>query len=288
LQLRPQALFAESELVPALPGHVTLLLADDQLLLRQDGAPPVLLPAADPQLALEMLLGPEGDLASVNLAVYASPEEWPSHAAAIEALRDRVASFTVQLEAGGLLALYARSLAESQPVNLLQGAFRPDQTQFGGWSRWRGVAMALLALLVLHVGASWLELHRLHAESAGLDQSIAQLYGAVFPGQRPGEKPRRQFEQRLAQISGGGIQQGELLPLLAAVAAAEQNVPIAKLESLTFKTGSMQLRLSTPDAEALELFSRALRSGGYGVEIVSGQPQGDHYAGQLDVKAGKS
>jgi len=79
-----------------------------------------------------------------------------------------------------------------------------------------------------------------------------------------------------------------LLPLLAALAAAEQNIPAAKLESFTFKTGSMQLRLNTPDAEALESFSQALRSGGYGVETMSGQPQGDHYAGQLEVKARKS
>ena len=288
LQLRPAALFAETELAPALPGHVTMLLVEDQLLLRRDGAPPLLLPAADPLLALEMLLGAEADLSGVNLAVYASPQDWPVHEAAIESLRDRVASLTVQLESGGLLGLYARGLAETQPVNLLQGAFKPNQAQHGGWPRWRGVAMALLALFVLHVAASLLELHRLHAESARLDQSIARLYSTVFQGQRPGSEPRRQFEQRLAQINGGAIQQGELLPLLAAVAAAEQNVPVAKLESFTFKTGSMQLRLSTPDAEALESFSQALRAGGYGVEVVSGQPQGDHYAGQLDVKARKS
>jgi general secretion pathway protein L len=288
LQLRPAALFSESELAPTLPGHVTMLLVEDQLLLCREGTPSLLLPAADPLLALEMLLGPETDLASVNLAVYASPEEWPAHALPLESLRDQVASFTVQLESGGLLGLYARGLVDAQPINLLQGAFKPDQSQHGGWPRWRGVAMALLALFVLHVAASLLELRRLHTESAGLDQSIARLYASVFPGQRPGAEPRRQFERRLAEINGGAIQQGELLPLLAALAAAEQNVPTAKLESFTFKTGSMQLRLSTPDAASLESFSQALRSGGYGVDTVSGQPQGDRYSGQLEVKARKS
>jgi type II secretion system protein L len=224
----------------------------------------------------------------VNLSVYASAEQWPAHEAAIEALRDRVGSYQVQLEAGGLLALYARNIGAAQPVNLLQGAYKPAQTQLGGWMRWRAAAMALAALLLVHLTASWLELHRLRGESAKLNQSIAKIYSTVFPGQRPGAEPRRQFEQRLAQIGGAGVQQGELLPLLAALAAAEQNVPIAKLESFSFKTGSMQLRLHTPDAEALELFSQALRAGGYGVEILSGQPQGDHYAGQLEIKARKS
>jgi general secretion pathway protein L len=288
LQLRPATLLAESELAPALPGHVTMLLVDDQLLLRRDGAAAVQLPAADPLLALELLLGADADLSAVNLAVYASAAQWPAHEAAIEALRERVGAYTVQLEAGGLLALYARNIVAAQPTNLLQGAYKPVQSQLGGWMRWRAVAMALAALLLVHVAASWLELHGLRGESARLNQSIAQVYGRVFPGQRPGTQPRRQFEQRLAQLSGGGAQQGELLPLLAALAAAEQNVPIAKLESLSFKTGTMQLRLNTPDAEALELFSQALRAAGYGVETLSGSPQGDHYAGQLEVKARKS
>jgi general secretion pathway protein L len=285
LQLQPDALFNEAELAPVLPGHVTMLLAEDQLLLRQEGGQPLLMPAADPLLALEMLLGAEADLGVVNLAIHASPDEWPRHAALLESLRDRVASFNVQLEAGGLLALYSRALVETQPINLLQGAFRAQQSQLIDWPRWRGVAIALLALLVLHAVATGWELHRLRAESARLDQPMASLFSSVFPGQQPGPDPRRQFQKRLTEIAGGPGQQGEMLPLLAAIAAAGQNVPIAKLESLTFKPGSMQLRLSAPDAQALELFSQAVRAGGYEVEIISGQIQGDHYSGQLQVKA---
>jgi general secretion pathway protein L len=285
LQLQPAAVFNEGELAPVLPGHVTVLLAEDQLLLRQEGGQPLLMPASDPLLALEMLLGPDADVGTLNLALHASPEEWPRHAAALESLRDRVASFNVQLESGGLLALYARSLAGTQPINLLQGAFRVQQSQLVDWRRWRSVAIALLALLVLHaMGTGW-ELRRLRAESARLDQPIASLFGSVFPGQQPGREPRRQFERRLKEIAGGPGQQGELLPLMAALAAAGQNVPIAKLESLTFKPGFMQLRLNAPDAAALELFSQAVRAGGYEVEIISGQTQGDHYSGQLQVKA---
>jgi general secretion pathway protein L len=51
LQLIPHAIFAESDLAPALPGHVTMVVAEDQLLLRNDLARPLLLPASDPALA---------------------------------------------------------------------------------------------------------------------------------------------------------------------------------------------------------------------------------------------
>lgn len=285
LQITPTALYAESDLVPAVPGQVTMVLSADQLLLRNEGGAPLLMPAADPALALELLLGPEADLSAVNLAVHASPEEWPLHAAAIEALRDRVASFKVQLESGGLLALYARTLGAARPINLLQGAYRPNQSQARGWQRWRGVAAALAALAVLHLAGSWWDLHRWRAESARVEQQMADLFAKTFPGQQPGSDPHGQFQRRVAEIESGGTQRGALLPMLAVLAAAQQNVPVARLESISFKTGSMQLRVGAPNASTLEQYSQALRSGGYLVEILSGQSQDEGYSGQLTVKA---
>lgn len=288
LQLTPAALYAQSDLVPALPGHVTMLVADDQLLLRQDGAGPQVLPAADPLVALEMFLGSRIPFTGLQVVVYASQQDWARHEAAIESLRERVASLNIQVESGGLLALYARVLAQARPINLLQGAFRPIRTQAGGWQRWRGAAAALLALLVLHGAGSGWELHRAHAESAQLDKSMADLFARVFPGQQPGSDPLGMFQRRLKEIEGGFVQKGEFLPMMAALAAAQQNVPVAKLESFTFKPGALQLSLTAPNADALEQYSQALRAGGYGVEILSGKPQGQLYNGQLAVKASGS
>jgi general secretion pathway protein L len=285
LQLKPAAVYAENELAPVLPGHVTLVLDGDQLLLRTESGAPLVMPAADPALALEMLLGADVDLATIHLSVHADPAEWPMHAAAIEALRDRMASFNVQLEAGGVLSLYARSLGTVRPINLLQGSYRAETSSAGTWERWRGVAAAALALLVVHVAGTWWQLHQLQAESTALHKRIASIYSAAMPGQQPGTNPRRQFEQRLAEIANGGAQKSELLPMLAAIAAAHQNIPSSKLESVAFKPGAMELNVSAPDASALETFSQSLRAGGYSAEIVSGQAQQDHYTGQITMKA---
>jgi type II secretion system protein L len=276
--------FAESDLAPLLPGHVTMVAAEDQLLLRQDAGRPLLMPASDPDLALEMLLGPGADLGAVHLAVYSTPEDWPRHAAQVEKLRDRVATFNVQLNAGGLLGLYALGLAQARPINLLQGAFRARSATQANWRSWRGAAIAAGALLLLHVGSSWWQLRQLRTASADLDGQIAQVYESIFPGQEPGSAPRRQLEQRLNALAGEGGQQGELLNLLAAIAAARTNVPVAELDSLAFKRGSMQLHLSAPDAAVLEQFSQALRAGGYGAQIASGSQRGERYEGQIDVK----
>jgi type II secretion system protein L len=284
LQLSPAVVMAESELVPLLPGHVVMLASDDQLVLRREGSATLVMPAADPALALDMMLGSAVEVAGANLSVYAAADDWPRHAQAVEALRGRVASYNVQLEAGGVLALYARELPQARPINLLQGAFRPDQSATRGWERWRSVAVALLALVLLHMAGSWWKLRGLNGELAQLDKSMASLSGSVFPGQPPPADPRRQFERRLAQIASGAADKGELLPMLAALAASQQNIPAAKLESINFRSGSMQLRVGAPDASTLEQFSQALRAGGYAVEILSGQSQGEGYTGQITVK----
>lgn len=283
LQLTPQLVYAESDLAPVVPGHVTLVASNGQLLLRHGEGRALQLPASDPALALEMLLGSSEAIPGANLVVFSTPEEWPRHSGPIEALRERVASFKVQLATGGPLALYALGVAQSTPVNLLQGEFRTQRAEGGGWRAWRGVALAALALLVVHAAASWWQLRQLRAASRGMDASIARMYESIFPGQAPGSAPRRALEKRLAEIAGGAGNQGELLALLAAVAGAKQGVPVAELQSLSFKPGSLQLRMAAPDAAALEQFSQALRSGGYRAEVTGGNHQGERYEGQVQV-----
>lgn len=286
LSLYPRALFSEADLAPQLPGHVTLWLAGEQMILRAEGMRPVPFPADDPELALTTVLGPEADLAQVNLAVFASPEEWARHQGTIEQLRDRVASLTVQLSVAGPLALLAQGVAASAPVNLLQGPFKPQARGENQWRRWRTAAALLLFLLLLHgAGAMW-ELRQLRKASAQLDESIARVYGTIFPGQKPGPSVRRSLEARLKAITSGGSPAGELMPLLAAVAAARQNVPVARLDGLNFKPGGLQLDITAPDAATLEQFSQALRAGGYVAEVSRGNQSEGGFKGQIDMKAG--
>lgn len=287
LQLSPQAVFAESDLAPVLPGHVTLLLTDDQLLMRHDAGRPQLLPADDPVLALEMLLGTT-DFSAVHLAVYSTPGDWALHGPAIEALRGRLSSLNVQLNNGGALAQYATSLSQVSPVNLLQGSFKPQRNTGAGWQQWRWAAMLAGVLLLLHGASSWWQLHQLRGAAAARTAEIERLYKAIYPGQSPGAEPRRTMEKRLAALAGGGGQHGELLSLLAAVAAAKQNVPLAQLQSISFEAGALKMKLGAPDAAALEEFNKALRASGYGATLVSSAVRDGKYEGMVELKSSRS
>jgi general secretion pathway protein L len=285
LGLSPQAAFAESELVPAFPGQVTMVLSEDQLVLRSDNARTAVLPAADPLLALEMFLAPATELTAVHLAVYSGAADWQKHSRQIEALRDRVATLKVQLGTGGMLALAARALPHSGAINLLQGSLRPKSAATNQWKKWRLVAMLAGALLLLHLLADVWQLHQLHKAERSLDDSIAQVYGTAFPGQPAGGDARRRMEQRLSGAAGDANQPGELMHVLAALAAARQNVPVVQLESLSFHQGSAQMKLGAPDASTLAQFSQALQAGGYSAQVTSGAARGSGYEGQIEARS---
>lgn len=284
LQLIPHAVFAESDLAPSLPGHVTMVVAENQLLLRNDQSRPLLLPADDAALALEIVLGANADLASVNLAVYSTPEDWESHGNAVEALRDRLASLNVQLASGGLVALFAQGLAHTAPINLLQGSFKPQRDSGVAWREWRWAAALAGALVLLWGGSSYWQLHQVRKDSAKASDDIARLYDALYPGQPPGRNPRGTMEKRLAALAGESGQQGELLHMLAAVAAAKQNVPVTSLQSAVFEPGSLKMKLRAPDASTLEQFNQALRQSGYKAEVIASTVRDGNYEGQIDLK----
>ncbi len=72
--------------------------------------------------------------------------------------------------------------------------------------------------------------------------------------------------------------------VLAALAAARQNVPVVQLESLSFHHGGAQMKLAAPDASTLAQFGQALQAGGYTAQVTSGAASGTGYEGQIDAK----
>lgn len=281
LGLEPQVVHADSDLLQAMPGHVAALLDATHLTLRTEDGRPVVFSVEDPALALEMLLGPDADLASVHLSVQATPLGWQRHAGTFEQLRSRLASMKVQIATGGLLALLAPGIAQTESVNLLQGDLRPKQDHSGTLRRWRLAAALAGALLLLHVAAMLWELRQLRRSEVALDQSIEQAAAVALPGEPLGGNLRRRVEERVGMVASGGGQQGDFLHVLSAVAAAHDNVPVTKIGSLSFKPGELEMKVSGPDAASLELLNQALRAGGYQAEVASGSTSGAAFEGRI-------
>ncbi len=287
--LAPSAIYPRSALLPAMPGQLIVLLDGDSMTLRVVEGPPQVLPARSVPDAFEMALASQVSAvaglepAPLGLLLYSGHDEWEAHQLQIDALRDRFTGVKVQLLPAGPLEVLAPAAAGGEAVNLLQGPFAVASSLQQGWNSWRIAAILAGALLCLHIGARYFELSGLRKSEAALDTSIQQVFRTAMPGEQNATNARRRVEKRLAEIRGCGGG-GALLPSLSAVANARPASPSARIEGITFRDGTLNLRINAPDAASLDAIGQQLRSSSWKADILSGSASGDSYSGQLQIR----
>jgi general secretion pathway protein L len=287
--LNPQAIYSAATLLPAMPGQMIGLLEGDTLTLRTADSPPLVLPALSIADAFEMALSMQTSAvaglepAPLGLLLYTGHDEWEAHQLKIDAFRDRFTGVKVQLLPRGSLSVLAPAAAADDAVNLLQGALAVSSPTELTWRSWRIAAVLAASLLCLHLGTRFYELNRLHKAESSLDAGIEQAFRAAMPGQQNATNARRRVEKRLLEVQGGGGH-GTLLPALLAIANARGAVPSAKIEGFTFRDGTVDLRIDTPDAASLDAIGQQLRAANWQADIMGGNVNGDVYKGRLQIR----
>ncbi len=291
-RLTPEVVYAESDLLPLNPGQAVALLDGDCVIVRPPGGAVATMPLDALAEALELArptAHPDtGERTGRGLILYTGAAEWHRCSREVEAVREHFDGIKVQLLGDGPLALYAQQLpgASQTAINLLQGPYAPTGAISGSLRAWRTAAALLAALVLLHVGGGTAELLALKRTEHRLDADIEHTFRSAMPGEHSAVDARRRMEQRLAGT--GGADRG-LLAALAAVAQARDGAPGAVLQALSFREGSLELKLSAPNADVLDRMSQALRASGWQADLTSGNAvQGGAYEGRIQVKAGAS
>jgi general secretion pathway protein L len=286
--LKPEALYAESELVPANPGQSVALLDDDCAIVRPAGGAPLTLPIEALGEALLMSSPQVDQLVATErtgsgLVLYTGAAEWHQHAHQVEAIRDRFDGIKVQLLTDGPLALFAQhvSAASSNAINLLQGPYAPANSFAGTWKEWRVAALLLVSLVVLHAVGSTAELVGLKRSERGVDATIATTFRAAMPGERSTIDARRRMQQRLDSVKGGG---SGLLAALDALARARTGTQGTALRALNFRESGLDLTLVAPNVQALDQISQNLKAAGWQADLTSGNAAGQQYEGRITIK----
>src|SRR3984885_2450096 len=257
--LEPEALYADSDLLPVNPGQAVALLEEDVVSVRPPGGSPVTLPADALGEALEIAQsGADASAGARGLILYTGAAEWQRHSAQVEAARPRFDGIKVQLLTGGPLALFAQQL----PAGL--------------------AAMLLAGLVALHVVGKTVELQVLKKRERQVDTSIRETFHQAMPGEVSALDARRRMEQRLLAARGAG---GGLLPALQALALARDSAPGTSVQSLNFHFGSLEMKLSAPDASSLDRLSQSLRSNGWAADLTGGSNVSSGYEGRIQVHA---
>lgn len=265
------ALYGESELLPAAPGQTTALLEGDTLTIRRFENSPLVLPADSFTEAFELAEGPaagDASLVASSLVLYASPEDWMRREADATPLRARYAPFKVQLLPNGPLPLLAQQLALGQGIDLLQGSYAPARSSGSGFAAWRTAAVLALCLVGLHAASEAVSLAHLKKTERELDGALGNAFRSAMPGEPFGSDFRRRMEVRLAAVHGNGAS-GGFLPALTALAQAHAAAPTVTIQSLSFSANAVDLKVSAPDAATLDRLSQRLRSGGWQADLTS-------------------
>lgn len=281
--IEPEAMYADSELLPANPSQAVALLEQESVMVRTPAGGVLMVPADALAEAFESGPGLETD--ARGLIVYAGSDDWERHSQQVEALRERFEDIQVRLLPGDALVLLAQQLTETTPINLLQGPYAPVSQGGSGWRTWR-VALALLgALVALHLIGQGVELVSLEHRNGRLDAAIDQVFRTAMPGSENTEEARRRMQERLAQVRAGESA-GGFLAALGALAQARAGIPHTRLQAVSFNSGVLQMKLSAPSIDALNNLTRALAHRGWRAQLQSGTPHGSRFEGSIRMSRG--
>lgn len=289
--ITPNAMYAEASLVPSTPGQVTAVLDGPNITLRLAGAAPVVVPSEPLEAAFEFLDSQRTDTLPglepppMGLLLYAASDDWQARQTEFETNSARFTNIKVQLLPNGPAALLAQQLGSADAINLLQGSYAPQHESSADWRAWRWAALLAGILFVVHVGARSYELLRLKKAETALDQSLADAVRLAMPDDPSLRNARQRVEQRLLAVRGSGGAAGSMLGALGALANAQGSVPAASVKGFTFRDGTMELRITAPDAASLDAVAQQFNANGWRAQLLSGNAAGAAYQGRIQVKS---
>lgn len=248
-QLKPSVCLSEQSLLPSQPDCLGYWDGSRLFLRHQEQEAPHVFDIATVELALSRLRQTQPELAELECLVEPGID--------VAWLRDQAARVGLDLHCrqSGLFEL-AASLDGKRAPNLLQGKFAPRIDWEHQWRRWRAVAAALAAAMVLQTATASVELYQQRRLDRTLRAEIEGIYRELYPRGNlvdPVSQLRTQLDRLQAKSASAGFMQrffplGEML--------AEQSS--LELHSLRFdgRDGEIRLDLSLPSHQEVESLRR--------------------------------
>ncbi len=290
--LQADALYPDSALTPENPGQTVLWIEGERLTVRRPGMLPFTVELCSVAEALQVagvigdpLTAGEEPRVPESAMLFVTREDWTRIQDEFDPLVEQFASIKVQLLPEGPLPWLARSLTDGEAVNLLQGEFVRAADHGASWRRWRTALVLAGSLLAVHVAAEAVQIRAAKRESARLDGEIAQVFAQAMPTETPRD-PRRQMQMRLERIRRSASGPQYFLRALQAVGGAAAATPHLRVDALSYREQSLDLRLTAPNLAALAQLSQRVGAQGLTAEIQSSTPVADGVQAHLQIRSG--
>ncbi|MDY6994941.1 MAG: type II secretion system protein GspL [Pseudomonadota bacterium] len=154
----------------------------------------------------------------------------------------------------------------SQPINLLQGDYRPVDKLALSWRPWRLTAILLVLWGGLYLGKQVLIYQQLQQQRQQLTATIERIYRDTFPEARRVVNPRVQMEQQLKALRTQP-QQANFLRLLSQISPVFEQVPDLLLKRLDYRQGAFDIYMEMANLQALEKIKQKLEQLNFDVQV---------------------
>jgi general secretion pathway protein L len=287
----PVAMYADMSLMPNNPAHTVLWLEAGRLSVRRPDTLPFtveMTPITD-ALAVTGVIGDPDDggpepRTKESAVLYATRDDWARVQDEFDALMNRFESLNIQLLPEGPLPWFARELAATEAVNLLQGEFARETDYGARWRQWRTAALLAVALLGAHIAAQGLQIRQANRQTAASDQEIAQVFATAMPSE-PMRDPRAQMQSRLERIRKGAAGPQYFLHITQALSGAMSGLPQTNIDALSFHEQTLDMKLTAANVETLSRLSQSVAKQGLSAEIQSSTPVGSGIEAHIQIRA---
>jgi general secretion pathway protein L len=290
--ISPSSLVADSYGLARIPGTISLLVAEDQVVINDGGDIELVMQGVSPGDALAAigaLDDPQGEDDEPSdmprhVLVYCDPEDDERYQHDWIAMRQELDSIDVKLLADGVMPRMAVTVAAGAGVNLLQGSFGRKTDYSGMLQPWKYAAMLLIALGVIGVGAKAANKITLERQLADVQQQFLTEYQQISPGAALPRDPTAVVQSLLIQAGASQSPQVFLRSLEQLSQALQQNQS-ATIEAISFRAGVVDVRLSAPDVTTLNNIQKSVgQSGRFVATIQSTDQDGDKVNSRIQIK----
>lgn len=278
VELNPARMLNEACLLPLSEGKWSLLLEDNEALLRRGPHDGQSLPLTQLDSWLKLAWA-ERESSIVGLQVYDARSD-----AAELPFTPPVDMALEQQPCRDPLALLSRGESDVA-INLLCGEFSRREQLGRVWRPWRGVAAMLLAWLLLQTGMGVSDYYSLKAEDERLYLAIEEIYREAFPEARNIVNPQVQMERQLASLRGGGMH-SPFITLLADSAPLLKGQSGVQLRNLRYRQDELELELELNSLATLDALKGALEQAGLRVEIRTATSRDERVEARLAIRRG--
>jgi general secretion pathway protein L len=293
--LEPIGFYADSDAIGVVPNTTTLFVEADTVTLRDASGSILVADLDSAETTLELWLAARAKAAAddssasaINLLAYVEPAAQTRVDALLAGLSTQVESVDVRLLGDGALPRLASQIVVEPGVNLLQGMYSPRSNYGAYWLAWRAAAILLASLGLVVVGAQILEISQLNRQAAALDTAIEQGIRYTFPEVREVRDARGLLQSKLRGLGAATGGNSDFLDTLGAVAAAvtAPDGDVANVETINYRSGVMELRVTAPNVQSLdEIQKEIIKGNSLQAEIQSANPEGDKVRGRIQIKA---